>query len=397
MKMVTSYWILFGLLVYSYIGYPAMLWLIVKFAGHRSPPSGASTRPRITLIVPAYNEEAVIRHKLQNSLALAYPADLLEIIVVDDGSSDATAEIAGSFTAENLKVIRHSSRCGKASAINSAVRTARGSLLCLCDANATLSGDALTRLVAWMSEPNVGAVTGLVQLDTEDSEIGRGEELYYRLERWIQRAENRLGSLLCVDGGMYLVRADLIPSLEVDTILDDFAISMSVLRRGYQIRYAPEATANETGTQTGEEEYHRRSRLAAGYVQALKRCMLPSWRRPWLLWQFVSHKLLRWLGPLLLGGLLIVNSLIASCGTVYTVALVCQVMVYVGGLFGSCSSPFRRTTIGSALYYFTLSQWSMALGLTRGLFNRQSVAWAKAERNLGRIPVLDAATGENLG
>ncbi|MDH3718322.1 MAG: glycosyltransferase family 2 protein [Planctomycetota bacterium] len=374
------FWISLGLLVYMLLGYPLILLVVRRLRRRRSVPAEPEELPTVTCIIPAHNEERVLQAKLENALALDYPRDRLEIVVASDGSADRTVEIAQSFAPRGVRVLEFSARRGKASVLNDACAEATGQVLCLCDANVMFQRDALQHLVRPLDDTQVGAVTGVVLLASEESNFGEGESFYYLLERAVQLAESDVGSLMGVDGGMYVIRRELFQALPAETILDDFAISMQAVRNGQRVVYQPLARATESGTPTATQEFRRRLRMAAGTVQILKWGYFPRLRQPVLLWQFLSHKLVRWVGPWLLLTLLLANIALWSAGPFFQGLLVAQLAVYATALVAAVYVPLRGTRVTGVVFYFVMSQFAMALGVIRGLLNLQKVTWVQAER-----------------
>lgn len=372
-----TFWTCAIVLTYIYLIYPGLMWI----AGHlRTRRKHRLTdRPSVTLVVPAHNEAEVLNAKLANIFQIDYPADRLEIIVASDGSTDETVAIARQNVSTRLKIL-DLPRGGKATALNAAVAEATGDIVCLCDANVMFRPDAITRLVERFGEPGVGAVTGDVRLASYESDFGAGETIFYEMERQIQRGESRFGSVMGVDGGMYVVRRELFQPIAPDTILDDFTLSIGIIRQGFRIAYEPAAIATENGTPTSAAEFHRRVRIAAGSVQSLKRLVWPPISRPVEFWQYLSHKFLRWLGPYVVLSLLATSFLLAGRAAIYDVALVAQALVASIAFAATISARFRRTTLGGVPFYFMLSNVAMVLGHAKGLFDRQSVAWSRTER-----------------
>ena len=408
------FWFAAGVLAYSLCGYQILLLVLGRRSRTLSPPGrgqgeGAvaleslqpepvreqtltptlSQRereielPEITLIIPAYNEAAVLREKLENALAVDYPRDKLEILVASDGSSDETNQIAESFSDRGVHLLAFPRRRGKASVLNDAAAAAAREVLCLCDANVMFRPDALRVLARHMAEPRVGAVTGDVRLASEESNFGAGESLYYRLERRLQLAESNVGSLMGVDGGMFLIRKELFRKLPADTILDDFVLTIEVIRQGFKVVYEPEAVADESGTPTARQEYRRRRRVSAGAVQSLKRGIWPGWRRPIEMWQYLSHKLLRWFTPLWLLLLLVASIMLWESGWFYQAALIAQLAWFAVAAVGLVIVPARAVPLVGIPFYFMLSQVGLVDGMIRGLFNRQSVTWQPVDRTAG--------------
>ena len=379
-----AYWAALAAECYILLGYPLALLVINLFIRRRNPASRdvmpAYWEPRVSLIIPAHNEAKVLRAKLENALALDYPPEKLEIILASDGSTDDTAEIARSFQTRGIKVFAHDTRRGKAAVVNDAVQCASGEVLFLCDANVIFAADALRRLAGHMKDPTVGAVTGAVRLASLESNFGHGESFYYRLERVLQSAESAVGSLIGVDGGMYLLRKEMFRPLPADTILDDFVISMGVLRQGCRVVYEPSAVAEENGTPAASQEWRRRVRVAAGAAQSLKRGCRPPLSRPVYLWQYLSHKLLRWLSPFYLLLLFAANAMLLGEGAWYRFTFFAQIGFCLLAAI-ALWVPFRKTPWGGIPFYFAMSNAALAVGLFNGLFDRQPVTWQQADRS----------------
>jgi len=378
--VLISFWITVALVAYLVAGYP----LVVQALGNLRR-SKSTTEPlnvsEVVLLVPACNEAATLCEKLNNALAINYPPDQLQIIVASDGSTDETVEIARQFENRGVRVLAFEKNRGKASVVNDSVREATGDVICLCDANVMFHPDALQRLVARLGDPGVGAVSGDVRLASHESDFGEGESFYYGLERALQLGESRVGSMMGVDGGMYVIRRELFQPLPPDTILDDFVLSMRVIQQGKRVVYEPTAVATENGTPSAGAEFQRRVRVAAGAVQSVKRGEWPPWWRPVELWQYVSHKLLRWLGPVWFVLLLVLNLLLWNEGVAYQACLAGQAALYLLAGLGAVSLKFRGSRIGGITFYFVMSHIAMGIGLIKGLLNRQRVTWSRTERS----------------
>ena len=297
--MTVCFVVTIALLSYVYFGYPLLLVITSCLVRAGQKREEYRDLPFVTLVIPAYNEELVLQRKLENAIGLEYPSDRFEIFVGDDHSHDKTAEIATSFESSGVKLFSFPNRRGKASVLNDLVSAANGEFVLLCDANVMFQRDAVNRLVGSMSD-DVGAVSGDVRLKSEDASFGSGESLYYWFERRLQQWESKIGSLMGVDGGMYLLRKNLFKPLPSDTILDDFVISMRVIKQGKKVVYEPSAIATENATPFATTEFRRRKRMSAGAAQSLIRGECPQPFRPIQFWQYLSHKFLRWMVPVLL-------------------------------------------------------------------------------------------------
>jgi len=384
-----AFWISIVLLVYVHAGY----WLLLRILPGRRRARVDQPLPAVSLIIPAHNEAQCLGAKLRNALdEIDYPGELLEVIVASDASSDATVAIARSFEPRGVRVLDFDQRRGKASVLNDAVAAASHDVLCLCDANVFFESQALRRLVARLAEQGVGAVTGDVKLGSEDSNFGRGESLYYGLERSIQADESRIGTTICVDGGMYVLRRELYGKLPSDTILDDFVTSMNVIRARQAVVYEPCAVAHEDGLPFARQEFARRIRVSAGAAQAVKRGDFPPPWRVVTFWQFASHKLLRWGGPIWLVALLISSAALSLRNDLFGLALVAQLLFYAVALAAAFSLRVRESWFGGMTFYFVMSHVAMVVGSFKGILNLQDAAWKRTERSHLEIPT-QAATG----
>lgn len=336
----------------------------------------------LTLLVPAYNEAAVIKAKLCNIDSLVYPEGLLSVVVASDGSSDGTQEIVNSHTSKvPRKLLDFKERRGKASIVNDAIEQCTDPWICLCDANVMFRPDALIRMGQRLQTPGVGAVTGDVRLASEDSDFGRGESLYYVVERAMQKGESLIGSVMGVDGGMYLMKRELFRPVEKDTILDDFTVSMRVIQQGQRIQYEPLAIADENATPSSEAEYTRRKRVIKGAVQSIYRGIFPSvMGQPVEFMQWVSHKLLRWLNPLVILGIIATSALLAPTSIWFSMLLGLEMLAIGLSVLAWYVPKLRDLPVLGILYYFSLSHWAMLIGFFQGLSGKYSAVWNRTER-----------------
>ena len=378
------FWWVLAIFVASNLFYPlffAICGLLFRRKASDELPAIDGLKP-ITLLVPAYNESSVIKAKLENIDSLEYPPGMLRVIVASDGSSDGTQDIVGSHVGKRpLKLLDFQERRGKASVVNDAIAVCEDPWICLCDANVMFHPDALIRLGNRLSDSKVGAVTGDVKLASHESDFGRGESLYYTVERAIQQGESHIGSVMGVDGGMYLIKRELLKPVPTDTILDDFTISMRVIQQGFRIQYEPSAIADENGTPSSSIEYGRRKRVVRGAVQAISRGIYPSiFGQPIEFFQWLFHKFFRWLNPFLLIGIFILSLLLVQTSVWF------QGLVVVGAILIACTllawflPTLRSAPVIGVIYYAGLSHWAMLIGFFQGLSGKYSAVWNRTER-----------------
>jgi cellulose synthase/poly-beta-1,6-N-acetylglucosamine synthase-like glycosyltransferase len=370
-----------ALLAYVYVGYPALIGAWARFSPR--PAARDNGLPTVSVVVAAHNEAAVIADKVYNTLGQDYPADRLEVVVVSDGSADGTDEIVRQCPDPRVRLVVQPERRGKISAIIRGVQEARHDILVLTDANAFLEPKALRALVACFADDHVGAVSGDVVLTGDRAALATSEDLYYGYERWLQKVESAVWTMVGVDGALYAARRLSFRPAPADTILDDMAIPFEVVKAGQRVVFEPAARAIEAGSLSAMEEFWRKVRVVAGAVQFMTR--VRRWRK--LPFQFTfslfSHKVLRWLTPLFLLSLLVSSLLLLGHRWVGLPALVVQLGFYGVGLLG-CHAGLRRWKPIGLAHYFCLVQAGAAVGLVRGAMNRQSVRWQRFER--GRVP-----------
>ncbi len=371
------FWSALGALGYVFVGYPLVLrlWAALSSRGVRA----AVGTPRVCVLIAANDEAAVIRQKLENCLALDYPMPLLDIVVASDGSVDGTNEIVRAF-GPRVRLLAFAERRGKIAAINEAMRSVDAECVVFSDANTFLRRDAVRKLVQNFADPDVGAVSGDVILTGERAALAGSEDLYYRYERHLQRLESLIGSIVGVDGALYAVRRDLFAPPPDDTILDDMAIPMAVLRSGRRVVFEIGAIAEEAGSGSSSEEFWRKARVVAGGLQFLIRrdSGVPA-SRPQAIFTLVSHKALRWMSPAFGAVALAASVLLAPASTFFGAVLAVQCLVLGLGVAG-CMPVIRRFGLVALPHYFCLVQAAAAVGLVRGIAGRQPVAWRRFAR-----------------
>ncbi len=364
---------------YALLGYGFVAILIARFFPGpplRTTPAGWAW-PRLSLVVAAHNEEAVIAAKIANTLNCGYPLELLEIVVVADGSHDSTADVARDAGAV---VLHDPVRRGKAHAVSRGISIASGDIVVLSDANAMLLPGTLHALAEPFCDTTVAAVAGTKRVLATGN---RPEGAYWRLENRIRQADSRIWSVMGAAGEVLAVRRERFPALEPETVLDDFIVSMRLVQLGYRVVHAPEATATEFGQPGISGEFERRARIVAGGHQAVLR-LGPMIDRPWRVWlPYVSHRLLRWVAaPWLLAGGLLANLVLGLSGhPLYEALLMAQlgfwILAGVGGLLvarGLSPGPL-------ALPWQVLLYWCAATaGALRFYSRRQPSAWARVAR-----------------
>jgi cellulose synthase/poly-beta-1,6-N-acetylglucosamine synthase-like glycosyltransferase len=257
----------------------------------------------VTVLIPAHNEAKIIRRKIENTLALDYPEGRMEVLLISDGSDDGTDEIAASFSGPGVTAIAYPERRGKLKALLAALPRARGDILVFSDASGMLRPAALREMVSNFADPRVGCVCGYYRSPALAKRGEGGELAYWDYEFAIKRAESRFSTLLGATGAMYAVRRGAFVTPDSDIINDDFVIPALVTLNGYRTVLEECAIVDDCDPRMGD--FKRRVRVAGGnWQQTFSFPGLLSPRNPVVCWQFVSHKFLRMVSPLLIIGVL---------------------------------------------------------------------------------------------
>lgn len=308
--LVFMFWLLLGLILWTYAGYPILLRILPASSKHR--PNGDVIEPSCTLVIAAYNEEQLIGEKLKNSLLTNYPQDKLQILVSSDCSIDRTHEIVRSFANRGVELVVLEERGGKTAAQNAAVRCAKGEIIVFTDASTEFTPDTIRNLVQPFSDPSVGAVgSELDYVSDGNTGIGKGAGAYWRYERWVKAMEASVNSLIGVSGCLYAVRKNLYPDISPDMI-SDFVIASEIYEQGFVTVYSHGAISKEKTLESTGEEFNMRVRVAVRSISALIRYsrMLNPFKHGFFAVQLFSHKVLRYLVPEFLIVLLVVHSLL---------------------------------------------------------------------------------------
>ncbi|MBI5742135.1 MAG: glycosyltransferase family 2 protein [Nitrospirae bacterium] len=375
-----TYWSAVAIILYVYMGYPLILKLLSGY--FHKPVHKREIEPEVTLLICAYNEEEVIEEKVKNCLQLDYPRRKLKIVIASDGSTDRTNDIVRGYVDERLILMDYPERRGKMTVINDTVPKLESEIIVFSDANTMYREDAIKKLARNFNDPSVGAVSADVVLHNEAT-FGKSESLYYRYERWIQQKESEFGSIIGADGGMYAIRRRLFVQPSSNIILDDFVISMNVVLGGQRLVYDREALGYEKSSDSPKTEFLRKSRVIAGAIQSImQKEGVPTVRQKGVFFCYASHKFLRWMIPLILIILFIVNlRLYYLTGEfIYAVTIKAQTIFYLLAAADMFIAKIIRLRITSLPFYFCLVNGAALYGIYKGLFSKQPVKWQKFSR-----------------
>ena len=391
--MTAVFFAALAVVAYVYFGYPALL--AVRARLRPRPVRRGPVRPRISVIIAAYNEADVIERKLDDVLGNGYPTDRLEILVASDGSTDDTEPIVRRHPAEQVRLLSLPRR-GKVPALNDAAAEATGDVLVFTDADTLLEPGSLVRLVECFADPDVGGVTGRKVLaaspsDPEPAADGpgglEGEGLYARYEEWQKRLEGAAGSTVASHGALHAVRRELYSTIEDPAVADDQAISARIVLQGYRLAYEPNAVARVEPPREGASELRRKVRIANQVLLALFDLGPALWTSGFYSVQLVSHKLLRYLVPVFLTAMLVSNAALAlGPHPAWRALLAAHLGFYglagAGWLVGGRGRA--RTRLLGVPYYFCLVNVAALLALVSVLRGTRQSTWNRRSGFHGR-------------
>ncbi|MEK6246934.1 MAG: glycosyltransferase family 2 protein [Planctomycetales bacterium] len=379
------FWLSLAAVLYSYIGYPFLLLLCNCFVRRTASQLDEQYRPTVSMVLAAYNEEDCIAAKLDNCLALDYPGEKLQILVGSDGSDDRTCEIAVAYESRGVELHDFQQRRGKMATVNRLVAEASGEICVFSDISELYDHDAILKLVRHFADPSIGAVTGNHVYDAEKTGMGMGTRFYWKFQRFCQRMESRLLTICMCDGTIYAVRRSSYPPPPDNTINDDVAVPLGIIRGGRRVVFESEAVARGKVLSQTQHFFRQKIRSQSGKYQnffQFPRMLLPwHFRRFWI---YISHSVMPVLCAWFLILTLVTNTLLAFSSVpllpLYQVLLILQGIFYGLALLGFVANRFKWYLPGTAIpFYFVTANIGSLCGFFAYLFGAQSAAWRKVE------------------
>lgn len=390
--MVVAFWISLFVIVYTFLGYGVVLFFLVKIKRFLTKPflfRSDENLPSVSILVAAYNEEGLIAQKIENTLALDYPNQKIQVIIVTDGSTDQTPIKVGKY--KDIHLLHSNKRGGKMAAIKRAIPFVEGEIILFTDANTFLNKIAVKELVKHYQNQKVGAVAGekRIHVDQTADASSAGEGFYWKYESLLKRWDYELYSNVGAAGELFSIRTALYEPVESDTIIDDHMIAMRIAEKGFIIAYEPRAYAIESASENSKEELKRKIRIAAGGIQSILRLKKAAnpFNFPLLTFQYLSHRVLRWtVTPFLMILVLFLNALIIidSQSKLYLALFIVQIIFYVFSLAGLYFES-RNIRIKALFipFYFCMMNYAVIAGIIRYFGKNQSAAWEKSKRKEG--------------
>jgi cellulose synthase/poly-beta-1,6-N-acetylglucosamine synthase-like glycosyltransferase len=370
------FWLSAAALVYTYIGYPILIAAISSLRPRGIKRGECS--PQVSVIITAFNEERALAAKLENTLALDYPRELLEVIVASDCSTDRTDEIAREFATRGVKLHRQPERLGKTAAQNAAIEKAYGAIVVFSDATSHYQPDVLKKIVPNFADEQVGCVGGrLVYVDHHQSDIGRGAKSYWGYETFLKRHESRARSLIGVSGCLYAVRRSAYVPLENDAC-SDFIIATKMVEQGLRAVFEPKAICTEETNQRPANEMKMRVRVIAQTFSDLwrNRAMMNPVRSGLYAWQLFSHKVMRYFVPFFLLAWLAASGVLAFDSPLYRIVFLLQMLGYSCAVLSwLLEKSGVRSRVLALPHYFLLANVASVIALFQFLRGERYARW----------------------
>jgi cellulose synthase/poly-beta-1,6-N-acetylglucosamine synthase-like glycosyltransferase len=375
------------LFAYAYVGYPQLLRLLAR----RRPPlpswGDPPVWPSISITIPAYNEERAIRRTIESLLALDYPADRRQILIVSDASSDRTDSIVREYAERGVELLRMPRRAGKTAAENAAVALLRGEIVVNTDATIRILPESLKPLIRVFQDPTIGAASGRdVSVGDVAAEGTTAESGYVGYEMNVRGLETRLGSIIGASGCFYAIRRSIIDPQFPEALSRDFASPLRARTLGYRTVSVDDAVCLVPRTTSLEKEFNRKVRTMARGLETLwhMRALLDPWRYGAFAWMLWSHKLCRWLVHLLLPGVLVGLALLSPASSVATALLGASALVLAAGLF-ALRWPAGRTMprVVSMAGFFVAVNVAGLLAWIKALRGERNPTWEPTRRPEG--------------
>lgn len=380
------FWTSAAALFYTYVGYPLLLWAMSRWRAR--PVRKGACEPTVSVIITAYNEERDLAAKLENTLAIDYPREKLEIIVASDCSTDRTDEIARSFASHGVRLHRQPERLGKTAAQNAAVELARGEIILFSDATTLYNPDVLRKMLPNFADPSVGCVAGrLIYIDPTQSSVGHGARSYWSYETFLKERESAILSLIGCSGCLYAVRRAAYVPLYPEAC-SDFIIATKMVEQGLRAVYEPEAVAIEETNKRSDREFRMRVRVITQTISDLwhHRAMLSPRRSGFYAIELLSHKVLRYLAPAFLFSILVASAALAPRSSLYFAAFVGQALFYLAAVVGFvCERAGWHNRLIALPYYFVLANAAVVAAFVKFLRGERYARWEPIRESAGTV------------
>ena len=365
---------------YSYFLYPLILKLVPARSSVEIPVIEDSSLPRLSLIITAHNEAARIQEKLQNTLEIDYPRELLEIIVASDFSTDDTDRIVESYGDKGIRLVRADARKGKEYAQLCAIRATGGEILVFSDVATRIPEDALRLLAQHFADARIGALSSEDRFISNDGRVV-GEGAYVKYEMWLRRQESDRAGLVGLSGSFFAARREVCEAWDIDSP-SDFNTALNCAKQGLVAITSPDVVGIYKDVEDPGLEYRRKIRTVIRGITAIARHpeVLNPLRMGMFAFQVWSHKIMRWGVPWFMLAFAVVTLLLQGQGTIYTLALVAQLAFYALALAGWVSARLRENTAVRLVFFFVQTNLALAQAALLFLFGKRVTVWTPSKR-----------------
>lgn len=374
--MKAIFWISFFFVFYTYAGYPLLLAFISSW--RKRPVRKASIFPKVSVVIAAYNEHERVEKRILELFKQDYPENLLEVVLISDGSTDGTVAVARAVLSDSkLIIVELPERVGKAVAVNAGVAAAKGEIVVFADCRQSFSIDAVRKLVENFADPGVGAATGELHLyNPGDAGLQTEMGTYWRYEKMVRKLEGLIYSVVGATGAIYAIRKSLYQNLPAGTILDDVLTPMNIVCKGYRVVFDGEARAFDVVSEDVSQEWRRKVRTLAGNWQLLQ--LAPHLFSPlanpiWIF--FLSHKIARLLVPGALVGILVTS--LAAPDELYLFVGFAQILFYLMAVAAMVVPVMCKIKILKLINFFVVLNAAAVAGFWVWASGRCGDAWAQ--------------------
>ena len=371
------FWFSLIMIVYPYFGYPLVLYFLGKIRVARNPngvPSGEFT-PTVTVLIPAHNEEGTIETKIRNALSLEYPREKLQVIVVSDGSTDATNAIVRKYLGEGVTFIAMERRRGKAQALNAGLAAATGDIVVFTDVSILLEPDSLRAIVARFRDETIGCVSGSDRILD-----GGGEGIYGRYELSLRNLESTVHSIVGASGSFYAQRRKICPPF-LEGMAPDFLSALTTVENGFRAVTEPTACGYMDSAKKAKDEFRRKERTILRGMTTLyqKRNLLNPFRYGVFSISLWSHKVSRWLVPFFMILLFASNAFLLE-ERFYGATFIAQCIFYLAACGSFLGTGMSRSPLSKIPYYFCLSNVAILFATMKYATGIRQEIWSPTKR-----------------
>jgi len=365
---------------YSYFLYPVLLKLLPVRKIIDISDNNNTSLPVLSLIITVHNEESRVQQKLENTLQIDYPSELLEIIVASDFSTDETDNIVESYAEKGVRLVRADQRKGKEYAQLCAIRESNGEVLVFSDVATQIPVDALRLLAASFADPRVGALSSEDRFISNDGSVV-GEGAYVKYEMWLRRLESDRAGLVGLSGSFFAARREVCEHWDI-YCPSDFNTALNSAKLGLVAITCPQVVGIYKDVEDASLEYSRKMRTVIRGITAIARHpeVLNPFRMGLFAFQVWSHKIMRWGVPWFMAVFLLLTLLLQGQGLIYTLALLAQCVFYGLAIAGWLSKDLRKNTLIKIIFFFVQTNLSLAQATVSFLLGKRMTVWTPSKR-----------------